>query len=443
MEEIRRLEIPETNDVIVGELAERGDWVLANVDTNGSWPVATQKVSYRREIVWILPVMKKCFPAVAMKVPSGKDRVKCELFLMRFLSNLAWVKRQGFLVAGFGGGNVPRPMGRDKTFGYSICEEFNLSYFPEPESDSALLALALLREGRGLNHPGYAFLSCYRVLEVALRDGKERGEWISKKLDMITDHRALEAINKLKAQGVENIGEHLRDSGRHAIAHAKEKPIIDPDDPSDARRLRSELPIMDALAELAIEDILGVETSHTVWRKHLYELKGFKDILGPDIVDHLARGEQITEQHMIDIPNINVQLRRHGPYPSLSNLQVKEIGQNGSNFFMVFQLDDEALQIQFKLDFAEERLVFDLINDLSIEDDGTSESAEAIAEVKRFEKEYFGNGELHIYNAETGELISRKDAYIPLNMYVDHKAADKEIAYWKQTAKNRQEKDRR
>jgi hypothetical protein len=30
-----------------------------------------------------------------------------------------------------GGGNLPRPMGRDKERGFSICDEFNLSYFPE------------------------------------------------------------------------------------------------------------------------------------------------------------------------------------------------------------------------------------------------------------------------------------------------------------------------
>jgi hypothetical protein len=34
---------------------------------------------------------------------------------------------------------------------------------------------------------------------------------------------------------------------------------------------------------LAIEEVFGVETSHTVWKKHLYELAGFKEILGPDI----------------------------------------------------------------------------------------------------------------------------------------------------------------
>jgi hypothetical protein len=69
----------------------------------------------------------------------------------------------------------------------------------------------------------------------------------------------------------------MRD-GSHA-----EEPIIDPDDPTDSRRLWSERPIMLALAERAIEQKLGVETSLTVYRKHFYELAGFKRIRNPNL----------------------------------------------------------------------------------------------------------------------------------------------------------------
>lgn len=438
-----RLKIPEVNDVIVGELAEPGWWVVANIDTSSYWPVKAQKVPYRGETLWILPIMKKHFPAVAIKLQPGKGREECERLLMRFLSNLSWVEEIGFLVDGIGGGSLPRPMGRDKTYGFSICEEFDLSYFPEPMNDKALLALALMREGRGLNHPGYAFLSFYRVLEVAFPDGKKRGDWIGVHVDSITDHRAKEALAKLRAQGITDVGVHLRDSGRRAIAHARKEPIIDPDDPSDSRRLFSELPIMMALAQLAIEEVFGVETRHTVWQKHLYELAGFKKILGPDIVDHLTRGDQITDGRMVEIPKINVEIRRREPYPPLSNLAVKEIAQKDTDFFMYFESEDGRVGIRFKLDFADERVVFDLSNDLAVADAGTPEAAEAVAELRRFSKEYFCNGQLHIYNADTGALISRKGAYLPVNMWLDHKAADTEIARWKRLAVERRERNRR
>ena len=136
----------------------------------------------------------------------------------------------------------------------------------------------------------------------------------------ITDHRAKKAVAKLRAEGIADVGVHLRDSGRRAIAHAREEPIIDPDDPSDNRRLWSELPIVTALAQLAIEEVFSVETRGTVYRKQLYELAGFKKILGSEIVGHLTRGDQITDGRMVDIPKINVQIRRREPYPPKSAL---------------------------------------------------------------------------------------------------------------------------
>ena len=171
------LTIPDHKDVIVGELAESGEWIVANIQTNSFWPVNAQKVMYRGEVFWIIPIMKNFYPAVAMKVAKGKSRLECEKLVMRFVSNLSWVEERGFTVDGLGGGNLPRPMGRDKERGFAICKEFDLSYFPEPATDKALLALALMREGRGLNHPAYSFLSFFRVLEVAFPNSKALVTW--------------------------------------------------------------------------------------------------------------------------------------------------------------------------------------------------------------------------------------------------------------------------
>lgn len=432
------VKIPEINDVIVGELAERGEWIVATIQAQGGWPVSSQKVPYRGETLWIMPVMKDRCPAVAMKIPPGKSRPECERLVMRFLSNLAWVEGAGYLVDGVGGGSVPNPMGRSKETGFSICDEFDLSYFPEPASDKALLALALMREGRGLNHPGYSFLSFYRVLEVALGKGrKTQIAWINDQVARGLDHRATGALDQLRKQNIDDIGAHLYASGRCAMAHASEEPIIDPDDPADARRLWSERPIMLALAERAIEEKLGVETSHTVWAKHLYELDGFKKILGPDLVDHLVRGVPMTDGRLVDIPDISVEIRRKPAYAPLSNLTIKGLRHEGSILGMHYASRDGLIDFRFGLDFADERLNFDIFSDVGQKDSGTAESAEAIAECSRFFRDYFGNGQLRIVNAETGELISRKDAFIPVNMYQDIDGCNADIARWKQAAVNR------
>jgi hypothetical protein len=118
------------------------------------------------------------------------------------LELLSWVERHGITVDGFTGGSLPRPLGREKTMGFSISDEFELEYLPEPVDERALLALALMREGRALNHPAYAFLSFYRVLEVALPNGKKRGTWIDDHIEIVTDPRAKEAIASLRASGV-------------------------------------------------------------------------------------------------------------------------------------------------------------------------------------------------------------------------------------------------
>jgi hypothetical protein len=101
--------------VIVGELAQHGEWIVANILTNSYWPIAAQKVRWRGVDIWIMPITKSTYPAVAMMVPPGKGRAECEELAMRFLSTLSWVEERGFMVdGGVGGGNLPRPMGRFK-----------------------------------------------------------------------------------------------------------------------------------------------------------------------------------------------------------------------------------------------------------------------------------------------------------------------------------------
>jgi hypothetical protein len=106
---------------------------------------------------------------------------------------------------------------------------------------------------------------------------------------------------------------------------------------------------------------------------------------------------------------------------------------------MRFGSKDDLIDFRVHLDFGDERLNFDWRNDFARQDDGSPESAEAIAECSRFFKEYWGNGQLRIINADTGELISRKDAFLPVNAFLDVDASDREIARWKQTALDRRE----
>jgi hypothetical protein len=432
-------QIREITAVLTGELAARGDWLVANVQTSSFWPVNPQKVQYRGEEIWILPIMNGYFPSVAMKVPAGKTRDECLALMMRFLSNLSWVERHGIIVEGVSGGSMPRPLRREKTLGFSITEEFDLSYFPQPTDRKALLALALMREGRGLSHSAYAFLSFYRVLEVAVEPTK-RGAWIEAHLAAITDHRAKEAIAKLRASGVQDIGNQLYRMNRQAIAHATKQPIIDPDEPSHGRRLAEELPIMMGLAELAIEEVFGVETSSTVYRKHLYELAGFKEMLGERLIAQLVNGEACNPATVVDIPFINVRIRRREPYAPLEHMEAIHVGQVEAGLTIVLASAQRTARLRLRLDFAQERLICEPTADLAGSDIGTADSAEDLAELKRFFRDFMGNGQLHIYNADTGGLIARKESYLPKNVWVDHDGIADEIASWKRIAEWRRQR---
>jgi hypothetical protein len=242
------------------------------------------------------------------------------------------------------------------------------------------------------------------------KGGRKQTDWINEQIAKGLGHASKDAIVGLGQQGITNIGGHLYESGRCAMAHAAEEPIIDPDDPTDTRRLWTERPIMLELAERAIEEKFGVETSFTVYRKHLYELEGFKRILGDEIVGHLVRGDASTREPSVDIPNIAVRIRGKEPYQPLSNLTIKEMTRGEHQLHLLYVLGDHQIVFQVTLDFVEERLNFSLFTDIAYHDDGTATTAEMIAEVLRFQADLFGNGQLQILNAESGELISRKDA---------------------------------
>jgi hypothetical protein len=226
------------------------------------------------------------------------------------------------------------------------------------------------------------------------------------------------------------------------MAHANRHPIVDPDKPADARRLSSELPIMRALAIKAIEELFGVETRGTNFRKHLYELQGFKKILGPDIVRHMQAGTAPPGQPTLQIPDISVRVRRKNPYAPLEGLRCKHIGQKGKLLHVHFASLQGDVEFAFSLDFDAERIQFDVFNDVGIADTGSAESAERVHEVRRFWQDYFGNGQLQIFDADTDELIGRKDAYIPLNMFLDADGAAAELAHWKAEAERRHQRDR-
>lgn len=374
-----------------------------------------------------------------MRLVEGLIQDDAFALLHRALSLIAWLDNSGAVVTHMTGGNLPRMMGLTKATGLTIRDELDLSDLPIVNDARAGVAQALMREGRGLNHPAYAFLSFYKVLETAIPNGRARGQWISDNLDNLRDHRAVESLAKLRASMDGDVGVHLRDSGRRAIAHAQHDPIINPDDPKGSKRLRAELPIMEALAVLAVEQHLGVQTSQTRWKEHLYELRGWKPIVGLDLVSLILQGDCPPDINL-DVPILNARLRRSDVFTPLERIAPVAGKVTPDGLAMVYRSVDGLVTFTFHLNFREERLQFNL-EDVGVQDDGTAQAAQNAAHMARFFRDYLGNGELQLWDADTNEMLSRCDAFIPTNCFLDHDAANANIAHWEALAVERASKE--
>jgi hypothetical protein len=113
---------------------------------------------------------------------------------------------------------------------------------PLVDREQVRIALAFWREGERLSHvhDSYAFLSYFKVIESQLSP-TQRVAWIAAHLEHIVGDAGAR-VATLRADGVD-VGRHLYDSGRNAVAHASlGGDIVDPDIPADRRRLAADIP---------------------------------------------------------------------------------------------------------------------------------------------------------------------------------------------------------
>lgn len=134
-----------------------------------------------------------------------------------FLNELAWDYQLGISVSLCVHGNG-EPRAGDRS---SRSRNTRLSiggYKQKVTSSRAHLALGCYREALDASSPFYRFLSYYRVLEVALPNGKVRGSWVAERIPNLVDSK--ESVALLSRANVRDVGDWLYREGRHALAHA-------------------------------------------------------------------------------------------------------------------------------------------------------------------------------------------------------------------------------
>lgn len=431
-----QLQLPERAAVFTGELTRPGRWTVANIETGIPWPVKAQTIAYRGEDYWIIPPTEDTGPAVALRL-SQDEGTDAHTKVMRFLSALSWIMDGSIRVSGFSGGGMPHLSSRPGRRGYGLTADFFIHDLPEPDAQGQL-ALALMREARSLDHAAYSFLTFYRVLEAAMPDGRRRGPWLDGALPCLRG-QAKEALDKLTAQGVTDVGERIRNERRQAIAHASAQPIIDPDDYSLVRQLHQELPMIQGLAVLAVEDFFGIKTRSTIYSEHLYELAGFRELFPVDLMTLIMQGPWEGTNGEIDLPSIDVELRRSEPFAALRGLLPIRADLGEAKLRVHYASADGLVSFTVELHFTDERLVFDVEAGLRAADNGSSQAASNVVDLLRFKLDYLNNGELNLYDAETRALLSRVDAFMPINCWANHEWFASEIAKWQGLAARRAE----
>jgi hypothetical protein len=259
-------------------------WLVMAFDSVEQDPRDYLKTEYGGLTLHIKPGHGEAVSLISTFLEDNTKYTEAQLIINRFLSAMAWKEGKAFVtLGGIAGGALPTE--RDKPrFNYSegrvlrgaIISQLDFEHLQNPPDDKQKLALALYREGLNSRIAQfYRFLSFFKILNIKFATGKAQIGWINANLGKIWNFIAQERLAELQ-KTEPDIGEYLWKEGRNAIAHANTDPILDPDIPTDRTAATRDADLMHGLAEVLIQEELGVPSQRKIWQEHLYELEGFK-----------------------------------------------------------------------------------------------------------------------------------------------------------------------
>jgi hypothetical protein len=351
-----------------------------------------------------------------------------QLRVNRFLSAMAWKDGQAYVTLGTSGLSTaslekdsPLFILRERRRSpYGTISHYDFEHLQNPQKPEQKLALALYRDGLGVNNDFYRFLNFYKIINIGYSTGKDQMAWINSAILQLkshnswTMHAGLERLKEIQTSN-SDIGNYLYVQGRVAIAHAYANPIRDPDVPSDRATIVQDISLMRALAELFIEQELGVPSMGKIWREHLYELAGWKSLFGETLSLRIKGLEDIEPADFPTIPPLTIGLKEKPSYQALQNLKFEVKACKAGEVILVADAGPQTAGAAIVLDFSGGSLELPL-ETFGINRKHPEYEKNAEASIFRFLIDYFSNGRLEIYNATTGERISFKSAFIPANI---------------------------
>ena len=392
------------------------NWYLrVRVESGVPWPTKETVVKFRERELTLCPETAQLAPTVLLAYERGRLTDDQALQLVRhFLSSLSWAEGRPIRDLESVGGSHPIRIG--KGGGASVVSpNFRADYLPDPADPKAKLALALYREAHSANSVAYGFLGFFKILNVRFPNGTPQIDWINQVIDQLPDTATKTRVAELRAAG-KDVGDYLYTSGRCAVAHAWTEPIADPDDPETTRRLLADLPVIQALAERVIEREMGVKSHATIWREHLYELRGFHELVGEGIVARIKRGERLPAAEIPALPRLSLRVRDQKGLEGFEGLVAEVADVVDGRLVLKIPSADGIVIALLQLDFAHERLIFEPFEHLAIRDDGSSKAVRYGIEALSLQRALTLNGQLEVWHADSGELLGRTDPHIPINI---------------------------
>lgn len=302
---------------------------------------------------------------------------------------------------------------------YSSDIELTVEMLPNVPDDDAWLALALYREVLGVNSIAYRVLGFLKILNIHFHTGAAQKKYINSAVPFLTDHLARKRLSELKALGTD-VAAYLWESCRCAVAHASTKPLVNPDDIDDSRRLNSDFELIKSVAEHCIEFQLGVRSRSTIYREHRYQLDGFKDVIGEAVIGTIIGGKIKLPTSSIRILNVDVRVRGQVQLDALRNMTVECHRIECGKVHLIFHSScpKAAIILRIGLEPAKETLLFEPVTDMSYAEPQSACLARAAVDFFQLQKQLLVNGILEIYQTGSNRRLSRADPYLPTNLDV-------------------------
>ena len=365
-------------DAVDQKLRSQMGWFTGAVASSIPWPAKDVWIQYAGDDFILRGTEngeQRLAPAITMPgVMQRRD--ECLSKLYRFTSVLGWF-RDGFVdVVDVMHGSRAIVFGVGTRLAHSSVgqfgsKSFDCNHMPIIEDENVRIALAFWREGERLSgvHDSYAFLSYFKVIESQYQDGRGRADWFTRNLDHLPEERAVARIAELRAAG-EDVGRHLYDSGRNAVAHASfGGEIVDTDIPSDRRRIAADLVLMRELARRYIAHELNVPTARSLYASR-NRLGPWEPLIDPQALATLKVGGT-PDSALLELEGRRVGLRLwpDDPLPGLGAMTMHvDAVHEGAARVLLFN-DRMTMMFAFVLDFRNGRLHTQLDNSGLLQND--------------------------------------------------------------------------